>query len=228
MIQGLATEFTAEIKTKQEALGSSQAQVRVTTRELAEQRKQIQIWQAQCAELDLVMQRTKNLQKALEDEENFDWTGRTNLDGSETPKGPFQKRTPTLSGSSSLDISLNLDEEPTIPMSDSVTSLIRLRRLKMWHERVESLMEERLQKLQGASAEREFQCKKIVSLCTNVPIDKIEDVGDLIFLISLPIFRLYLLQMLDNLVIAMESDAHIVDISRVSGFMQKVRHGPLA
>ena len=30
-------------------------------------------------------------------------------------------------------------------------------------------------------------------------------------------------QMLENLVIAIESDAHINDISRVSGFMQKVR-----
>lgn len=32
-----------------------------------------------------------------------------------------------------------------------------------------------------------------------------------------------LVQMLDNLVIAMESEANIVDIGRVSGFMQKAR-----
>lgn len=30
-------------------------------------------------------------------------------------------------------------------------------------------------------------------------------------------------QMLDDLVIAMESEAHVADIGRVSGFMQKVR-----
>lgn len=31
--------------------------------------------------------------------------------------------------------------------------------------------------------------------------------------------------MLDNLVVAMESEAQVVDIVRVSGFMQKVRDG---
>ena len=31
------------------------------------------------------------------------------------------------------------------------------------------------------------------------------------------------LQLLENLVVAMESEAQVIDISRVSGFMQKVR-----
>ena len=40
------------------------------------------------------------------------------------------------------------------------------------------------------------------------------------------VFTLALLvQMLENLVIAMESEAQVVDIVRVSGFMQKVRPG---
>jgi regulatory protein SWI6 len=56
--------------------------------------------------------------------------------------------------------------------------LIRLRRLKMWHLRTEELIEERLQNLQGASAEKEYQCKRIVSLCTGIPIDKVEEVRD--------------------------------------------------
>jgi hypothetical protein len=33
-----------------------------------------------------------------------------------------------------------------------------------------------------------------------------------------------LVQMLENLVVAVESEAQIVDIGRVSGFMQKVRN----
>ena len=32
-----------------------------------------------------------------------------------------------------------------------------------------------------------------------------------------------LIQMLDNLVIAVESESQVIDIGRVSGFMQKVR-----
>jgi len=71
---------------------------------------------------------------------------------------------------------------------------------------MEELMDARLKSLQGASAEKEYQCKKIVALCTGIPVDKVED-------------------MLENLVIAMESEAQVVDIVRVSGFMQKVRDG---
>lgn len=188
MVQGLASEFAAEIKTKQDTLDVTQAHLRAATRELAEQRKQIQTWQSHCAELDLVTQRTRNLEKALQDEDNFDWTGRTDPDGSDGSinGGPaFQNRGqgPMMAGS--VDIAFNLDEEPTVPLSDSPASLIRLKRLKQWHTRIEKLMEQRLQTLQGASAEREFQCKKIVSLCTGVPIDKVEEVS----LLNMVLFR---------------------------------------
>ncbi|THH01042.1 hypothetical protein EW026_g1573 [Hermanssonia centrifuga] len=209
MIQGLSADFASEIKTKQDTLDVTTAHLKAATRELAEQRKQIQTWQSHCADLDLVTQRARNLEKALEDEDKFDWTGRTELDGSDaaTVAGPaFQLRGPasTMAGiSGSVDLSFNLDAEPTVPMSDSVASLIRLRRLKLWHMQIEKSMEQRLQTLQGASAEKEFQCKKIVSLCTGVPIEKVED-------------------LLDNLVIAVESESQVIDIGRVSGFMQKV------
>ncbi|KAI0050964.1 apses-domain-containing protein [Auriscalpium vulgare] len=212
IIQGLSAEFSAEVKVKQDSLDVTQAHLRAATRELSEQRKQIQIWQAKCAEYDQVNQRIRNLERALVDEDKFDWTGRTELDGSDarTTAGPgfaWRGQASTMSGLGGLvDVSFNLDAEPTIPMSDSPASLIRLRRLKTWHVRMEKLVEERLKNLQGASAEREFQCKKIVALCTGVPIDKVEE-------------------MLDDLVIAVESETQIVDIGRVSGFMQKVRDG---
>jgi hypothetical protein len=78
-----------------------------------------------------------------------------------------------------VDISFSVDAEPPVPTSDSVAGLIRLRRLKMWHLRMEELMKARLKGLQGASAEKEYQCKKIVALCTGIPIDKVEDVSAL-------------------------------------------------
>lgn len=105
-----------------------------------------------------------------------------------------------------VDVSFNVNAEPTLPTGESVTSLIRLRRMKMWHVRMEALVRQRLESLRGASAEREFQCKKIVALCTGVPIDKVEE-------------------MLDDLLVAVESETQVVDIGRVSGFMQKVRDG---
>lgn len=183
MIQGLSTDFSAEIKIKQDSLDVTQAHLRAATRELSEQRKQIQSWQARCGELDQINQRVRNVEKALTDEEQFDWTGRTDLNGKdarETAGSAFQWRgqNSTMVGlGGSVDISFNVDPEPPIPTTDSLQNLIRLRRLKQWHLRMEDLMNARLKSLQGASAEKEYQCKKIVALCTGIPIDKVEEVS---------------------------------------------------
>lgn len=183
MIQGLSTEFQGEIKSKQDALDVTQAHLRAATRELAEQRRQIQSWQTKCGELDQLKQRIRNVEQALADEDQFDWTGRSNCNGEDAREkaGPaFQRRgaNSTLTGmSGAMDMTFNLEPEPPIPLADSPASLIRLRRLKMWHVRSEELIRERLHNLQGASAEKEYQCKKIVSLCTGIPVDKVEEVS---------------------------------------------------
>jgi len=183
MIQGLSTEFQGELKAKQDALDVTQAHLRAATRELAEQRKQITVWQARCGELDQITQRVRNVEKALADEDQFDWTGRTDLNGKDAREsaGPaFQRRgsNSTMVGiGGSVDVSFSVDAEPPVPTTDSMASLIRLRRLKMWHLRMEDLMKMRLKGLQGASAEKEYQCKKIVALCTGIPIDRVEDVS---------------------------------------------------
>ncbi|CAK5267811.1 unnamed protein product [Mycena citricolor] len=226
MIQGLSNEFQHEIKSKQDALDVTQAHLRAATRELSEQRKQIQTWQTRCGELDQVHQRIRNLEKALVDEDQFDWTGRSNGSGDpdaegevedetedvnagdENNGGPaFQWRGPnsTMIGvDGAIDLPQDVDPEPPIPTVDDIPSLIRLRRLKMWHARMEDLIKSRLKGLHGVSSEKEYQCKKIISLCAAIPIDKVEE-------------------MLENLVIAVESDPQMLDIGRVSGFMQKVR-----
>lgn len=227
MIQSLGAEFQGEIKSKQDALDVTQAHLRAATRELAEQRRQIQTWQIKCGELDQLKQRIRNVEQALTDEDQFDWTGRTNYNGEDAREraGPaFQRRgtSSTLTGmSGSMDVTFNLEPEPQIPMTDTLVSLIRLRRQKMWHVRSEELIRERLQSLQGASAEKEYQCKKIVSLCTGIPVDKVEEVWILVNYAHC--IHLARIQVLENLVIAVESDAQVVDIGRVSGFMQKVR-----
>ncbi len=231
MIQNLSSEFQGEIKTKQDALDVTQAHLRAATRELSEQRKQIQAWQARCGELDQINQRVRNVERALVDEEQFDWTGRTELDGSDarTAAGPSvpvpRHGLSTMVGvAGAVDISFSVDSEPPLPTTDSPATLVRLRRLKAWHMRMEDLVRARLQSLQGATAEKEFQCKKIVALCTGLPIDKVEDVSGRLLRRSMvhDPDLVFLVQMLENLLIAVESEAQIVDLGRVSGFMQKV------
>lgn len=184
MIQNLSTDFQVELKAKQDSLDVTQAHLRAATRELSDKRKQIQAWQSRCAELDQITQRVRNVEKALSDEDQFDWTGRTDLNGRDAREtvGPaFQYRGggSTMIGIGGVvDISVNVDSEPPIPGGgDSVATLIRLRRMKIWHQRMEDLVKARLKSLQGASAEKEYQCKKIIALCTGIPIDKVEEVS---------------------------------------------------
>lgn len=183
MIQNLSTEFQSEIKTKQDTLEVTQAHLRAATRELSEQRKQILTWQSRCGELDQINQRIRNLQKAIAEEDNFDWTGRTDLNGNDArpsagPAFTYRGVASTMVGvGGTMDISFTVDSEPPLPTGESIAALIKLRRMKMWHVRMEDLVQERLKNLQGASAEKEYQCKKIVALCTGLPIDKVESVS---------------------------------------------------
>lgn len=179
MINGLSTEFSAEIKSKQEGLAATQTQLRASTRSLADQRRQIQSWQTKCGELDQIQQRMRNLEKALAEEDKFDWTGRSTVEGEPPTKGAFAFRgvDSTLRGVGFDDGATHpLEVEPPLPATNSPESLMRLRRMKAWHTRTGDMMEARLRQLQGASADKEFQCKKIVSLCTAVPIDQVEQV----------------------------------------------------
>jgi hypothetical protein len=180
MINGLSTEFSSEIKTKQEGLAATQTQLRTSTRSLADQRRQIQSWQSKCSELDQVHQRLRNLERALAEEDKFDWTGRSETGSEPKTKGPFAYRGPqsTLTGVGFDDLATHpLEVDPAVPTTDSPESLVRMRRMNAWHVRTEGMMEARLRQLQGASADKEFQCKKIVSLCTAVPMDQVEQVG---------------------------------------------------
>ncbi|KAI5120380.1 hypothetical protein M0805_006902 [Coniferiporia weirii] len=204
MIQKLSTDFAAEIKSKQDAYDVTNAHVRAATRELAEQRKQIEHWKQRRGELDQVAQRVRNIEKALLAEDDLDWSIRTDANGNpitvdQNMSFAFRSAQPAVPAASNIDFS----NEPPLPATNSLASLIKLRRMKVFQDRIKKVLEVRLQGLHGASAEKEYQCKKIVALCTGIAIDKVED-------------------MLDDLLIAVESESQIIDIGRVSGFMQKV------
>ncbi|KAG8927123.1 transcriptional regulator swi6 [Tulasnella sp. 418] len=189
MIQNLNSEFSTELKAKQDSLDVTQAHLRAATRELAEQRRQIQQWQSSLGQLDQVRQRIKNIEKVLKEEDSFDWTGRTEIDGTPSAEKPFEYRGPssTLSGLglglggkngfSMSEFSVPLEVDPTIPPGDPISTLVKLKRLKMWQERVDQLMEKRIEGIKGASAEKELMCRRVVSLCTDVPIDKVDSVS---------------------------------------------------
>lgn len=106
--------------------------------------------------------------------------GKSSEDGSRNGGDATVASAEGCTGATSLDVNpSNLDVDPSIPPpgNDTIATLVRLRRLKMWHTRIEELVKERMDATRGAGAEKEFQCKKIVSLCTGVPVDRVESVS---------------------------------------------------
>lgn len=186
MIHQLSAEFTAEIKSKQDAFDVANRHVRAATRELAEQRRQIEHWKQKKEELEQAAQRVRNMEKALVAENEVDWTGRVDAAGvpvpvSVQPAFAFRGPQSTLAGLGAAELVAMSEEEPVYPAGDSLQNLIMMRRMKLFQDRIENLLEERLQGLHGSSAEKEYHCKKIVALCTGIPIDKIDEVRLLAF-----------------------------------------------
>lgn len=227
MIQKLSADFSAEIKSKQDAYDVANRHVRAATRELAEQRRQIEYWKQKKEELDQAEQRVRNIEKALAAEDEVDWTGRTDIAGAPVPVSvnPAFAFRGLQSTMLTVDLAVlrgRAFEEPQIPSGDSLQTLIKLRRMKLFQDRIENILEDRLQSLHGASAEKEYQCKKIVALCTGISVDKIDDVSNPVFFpLSSP--KLISPQKLEDLLIAVESESQVIEIGRVSGFMQKVQ-----
>lgn len=74
--------------------------------------------------------------------------------------------------------------EFSLPTGDTLESLLQLRKIKAWHAKMDAILAQRTASLQERSAEKELQCKRIVSLCTGTAIDKVDEVRDLNLAIS--------------------------------------------
>lgn len=179
----LASEFQTELATKTDVLEKTRTQLRASTRDLAEQRKEIAVWRSKVAEVDEREQRVRNLERALEDEDQFDWTGRTEVDGSPALReaGPaFTYRGPASTLSNlPAGILIEFDADPPPPAGDAdANSLAHLLRLQSWYARVMGLLEHRIERLAGGNAEQELRLRKVVAHCCGVEPDRIESMLD--------------------------------------------------
>lgn len=186
-IETLNTSFLAELKVKEDALAIAQTHVVGVTRSLASARKMVFTLEGKLGELDQVSQRIKNVQRALDQEDMFDWSGRLGADGQSSDKtGPsFQVVEPTrgeglpVSHRSSAEPGVYVGPDPEIDPSkatDPRSELIELRRIRLWQSRVEKLLEERIESVQAASAEKLELYKKVIMICTGTPLEMVEEV----------------------------------------------------
>ncbi|KDN49559.1 hypothetical protein K437DRAFT_233807 [Tilletiaria anomala UBC 951] len=81
--------------------------------------------------------------------------------------------------------------------------LVRLRWLYAWLVGSSGALEKRIAAVQQEAKTKEAQCRKVVAMCCGVEEDRV-------------------LEILDDLVVAIESDGAEMDLSRVAGFLSKV------
>ncbi|KAK4051219.1 transcriptional regulator swi6 [Microbotryomycetes sp. JL201] len=213
MFSSIKSDFEAEVDRKNESLENIRKQLRTATKQLADQRQVVDKLRESVAQVDKQHQRISNLERAIADEDRFDWTGRTEIDGSPASQlaGPgFQYRGPTSTLINlPADISIEFDADPSGPAEGSPNALVHLLRLQGWYERVVDLLDQRVKRLNGGEAELEAKLQKVVAKCSGVEVDQVET-------------------MLDGLVTALESDGNAIDMTRVVSFLSRVKDGSLA
>jgi len=207
MVQELSVQMANSKKTQETRYTETELKLIATTRQLTEHRKSMEEWKAKSEVLDQVNLRIRNLEQSASYPDIFDWTGRTNdlnapslafvrrapgsLLKDELPHPHRQSQANPVEGGT-INPALTLGngeavEEPTqtlgallatsLPRDSSIQTLIKLKRTKMWHTRIEMLMRQQLKVLKNASAEKEMQYRKVVAACTGIPNDKVDEVS---------------------------------------------------
>ena len=81
LLNTLSTDFASEISSRTDSLDRTRTALHLATKDLAEQRQIILGLREKVKQLELSKWRIRNLERALEDEDKFDWTGRSGIDG---------------------------------------------------------------------------------------------------------------------------------------------------
>jgi regulatory protein SWI6 len=165
--------FSAELTAKQMSLNQTEQNVRHATRSLADKRQQMQRSQAALTELEQIKQKSENIRKALSLTTTLDWTGRTD---SEAVSQAFKRipahvdqPTETNGHANGTDIQL--------PPQGQEGSVATLRRMREWEKRMRQVLEQRVQALEGEGLDKELKYRRLVSVCTKVPVEKVDGVS---------------------------------------------------
>lgn len=196
LIKSIAQDITSEKKTKETEYQDLQTKLKVATKTLAEKRRTLQELRSQSEELDQINQRITNLEAVRDNPDPIDWTGRIPKteasESSDVSPAFFHRGRPSTRADSHSAAEVAMDIESSLPSSDSVESIIVLRRMKLWHERVYSLLDQHLTAQKGLTAEKELQMKKLISLCTGFSGKEVEEVC------VLPCFEILVTIFIDN------------------------------
>ncbi|KAG0255899.1 transcriptional regulator swi6 [Mortierella polycephala] len=236
MVDELDLEFSHEIMARQGQLQETQALLRHATSELSETRRVIKHHRTQMLQLAEAQQKIKNLEQALDEEsqktriqKGYSDELRSNDNATEDVDRlfdiPDQESIPSStkedSGAPKEDTNASKDdsnapkEDSGAPKVDAAKSdsekeskaendiILLQARVKAYEQNEKELAQE-LVEIKDQSLDKELQCRKVISICCNIPLDNVDE-------------------MLVPLTLAVESDGASLDLSRVAGFMSKVK-----
>ena len=150
-------------------LNATEASVRHATRALADKRQQVQRAQSALGELEQIQQRADNVRRALAIIGSQDWTGRAQAGPPAFRPLPAQVPNPVVRE--------GLDHDVPLPDRGEEEAVVKLRRLAVWEDRMATVLEERMRTLEGESADKAVKYRRLVSLCTKVPVEKVDSVS---------------------------------------------------
>lgn len=196
--------YAEELKAKNTVLDQTRTQLRTATRELAEQRQQIEAVRADLAQRDVHQAHITALEAALASEGRFDTTGRTELSGAPSTDPAFQYSGPNALLPPDLPFDgFDATVEPQLPSatsSNKIEALAQTKRMAAWYRRMLGLLRQRLGSPAGTNTELERAYQRIVSMCCNVSLDQVD-------------------VMLPQLLVALESDGEsVVSFERTYSF----------
>ena len=163
MISQLNDTHTGEMLEKQTALNAVEANVRAATRKLSARRQEVQQVQAELSESEHLDLQLVNLEQAFA-RGHEDWVGRDAYDQS---AGPAFKPVPPVHG---IEVPPGSGDPPLPDVGD----VVALRRMKLWQDRCAKILAERMVALDGESAAKAAQYRKLIALCAKVPLDQVE------------------------------------------------------
>ncbi|CAD6890804.1 unnamed protein product [Tilletia caries] len=220
-LEDLNSTYTSELSEKNAALEAVQMLLKQQTRELANRRRDVSDAQGRADAREETVHRLNNLVGVLnslkvgpeEEREVVEhW-----LSSSSTKKGTRR------SGGGDGDVSMEdgggsaalapiplLDELSSAPglftsaRSQRVESVVRLEFVLPLLQRECETLEHAIGEIEGAQRVKDAQYRRLVSICSGVPERNV-------------------VEMLDELVLAIESDGADVDLDRLSGFLDKIQ-----
>jgi regulatory protein SWI6 len=217
LVNGLGTDFQKELAQKTEAIARTQGTLQTATKDLTEHRKQLAGYKAQVLEQDQQLQKIKNLETALQ-EEAIDWTGRMNVDPTAPIEPAFDYRYAGM-----FDIGPYGSEPPrdlAVPGGSDGGTLVQLRRMLAWHQRILLLVRQRMDQVKGSSTQLEAHYRKLLASFSGIQEDQVDGMlGQLMQAVQSDGSQLV------SILCLASSCAHAMrqELSRVSNFLSKVK-----